>query len=83
LTLTGCCRRPLKEAGHVDHFIPWPRYAVDLGHNFVLAHASRNERKFDRLPLMLVRLGSWFPPGGGGSTCQTSRMKEACHCAAF
>ena len=23
---------------HVDHFIPWSRYPVDLGHNFVLAH---------------------------------------------
>ena len=45
------CRSPLKEdAGHVDHFIPWSRYPVDLGHNFVLAHATCNERKSDRLP---------------------------------
>ena len=45
------CRKPvMKEAGHVDHFIPWSRYPVDLGHNFVLTHAACNEQKSDRLP---------------------------------
>lgn len=45
------CQQPvMKEAGHVDHFIPWSRYPVDLGHNFVLAHAACNEQKSDRLP---------------------------------
>ena len=24
----------------MDHFIPWSRYPVDLGHNFVLAHKA-------------------------------------------
>ena len=44
------CRRPLKgETAHVDHFIPWSRYPVDLGHNFVLAHAKCNGKKSDRL----------------------------------
>jgi hypothetical protein len=33
----------------VDHFIPWSRYAVDLGHNFVLAHATCNGAKSDYL----------------------------------
>jgi hypothetical protein len=32
------CQRPLKNSLAVDHFIPWSRYPVDLGHNFVLAH---------------------------------------------
>jgi 5-methylcytosine-specific restriction endonuclease McrA len=36
-------------AAHVDHFIPWSRYPVDLGHNFVLAHGSCNSSKGDRL----------------------------------
>lgn len=36
-------------AAHVDHFIPWSRYPVDLGHNFVLAHNSCNSSKGDRL----------------------------------
>lgn len=53
------CHNPLREeAGHVDHFVPWSRYPVDLGHNFVLAHASCNERKSDRLPAAL-HLNAW------------------------
>jgi hypothetical protein len=36
-------------SAHVDHFIPWSRYPVDLGHNFVLAHGSCNSSKGDRL----------------------------------
>jgi hypothetical protein len=43
------CLRPLKDKTNVDHFIPWSRYAVDLGHNFVLAHSSCNTQKSDRL----------------------------------
>lgn len=35
--------------GDVDHFIPWSRYPVDLGHNFVFAHAGCNRRKRDFL----------------------------------
>lgn len=40
-----------KEArnGDLDHFIPWSRYPVDLGHNFVFAHASCNREKRDFL----------------------------------
>jgi hypothetical protein len=39
------CQRRLREEVHVDHFIPWSRYAADLGHNYVLAHARCNEHK--------------------------------------
>ena len=40
------CRDPLvRKTGHVDHFIPWARYPVDLAHNFVLAHGACNEAK--------------------------------------
>ena len=35
---------------HVDHFVAWARYPVDLGHNFVLADSRCNGRKRDRLP---------------------------------
>jgi 5-methylcytosine-specific restriction endonuclease McrA len=35
---------------HVDHFIAWARYPVDLGHNFVLADSRCNSKKRDRLP---------------------------------
>ena len=34
---------------HIDHFIPWSRYPIDLGHNFVLAHAGCNSAKADHL----------------------------------
>src|SRR5262245_36012816 len=43
------CGNALREAGAVDHFIPWSRYPLDLGHNFVLAHASCNQDKRDML----------------------------------
>ncbi len=34
---------------HVDHFIPWSRYQVDLGHNFVLVHDTCNSAKSDHI----------------------------------
>ncbi len=43
------CLRPLKDRSDVDHFIPWSRYPVDFGHNFVLAHGTCNVKKADRL----------------------------------
>lgn len=43
------CLRPLKDRSDVDHFIPWSRYPVDFGHNFVLAHTGCNAKKADRL----------------------------------
>ena len=44
------CLRPLRQdASHVDHFIAWSRYPVDLGHNFVLAHQVCNSAKADHL----------------------------------
>jgi hypothetical protein len=48
----GCfyCKRPVRvSSAHVDHFVPWSRYPVDLGHNFVLAHAGCNTSKSDHL----------------------------------
>ena len=44
-----CEKAVQRGAAHVDHFIPWSRYPVDLGHNFVLAHGSCNSAKGDRL----------------------------------
>jgi hypothetical protein len=45
------CGKPVGTGStHVDHFIPWSRYPVDLGHNFVLAHDRPcNLGKSDRL----------------------------------
>lgn len=45
------CRAVLTAAAtQVDHFVPWARYPVDLGHNFVLADSRCNAEKGDRLP---------------------------------
>jgi 5-methylcytosine-specific restriction endonuclease McrA len=43
------CGKSLGNKSEVDHFIPWIRYPLDLGHNFVLAHASCNNSKRDHL----------------------------------
>ena len=43
------CLHPLTQQLDVDHFIPWSRYPVDFGHNFVLAHKTCNNQKAGRL----------------------------------
>ncbi len=43
------CRKELRGASCVDHFIAWSRYPVDLGHNLVLAHDVCNAHKRDFL----------------------------------
>jgi len=43
------CGGAVRDGGAVDHFIPWSRYPLDLGHNFVLAHAACNNDKRDML----------------------------------
>ena len=43
------CGKAIKGPGAVDHFVPWGRYTTDHGHNFVLADATCNSQKSDRL----------------------------------
>ena len=43
------CGQGVTGAGALDHFIPWVRYPVDLGHNFVFAHPKCNSLKRDYL----------------------------------
>jgi len=43
------CNRIIRDNGDIDHFIPWSRYPIEYGHNFVLAHASCNRSKSDLL----------------------------------
>jgi 5-methylcytosine-specific restriction endonuclease McrA len=52
------CRRTIRESSVVDHFIPWSRYPVDLGHNFVVAHPACNSAKADHLAA-LSHLKAW------------------------
>ena len=49
---TSCfyCRRSFRVLPVVDHFVPWALYPLDLGHNFVLAHAECNSQKRELLP---------------------------------
>lgn len=54
------CDKALKgDKPEVDHFIPWSRYPVDLGHNFVLAHSTCNRDKRDFLPA-INHLENWL-----------------------
>lgn len=43
------CQGALQDRGAVDHFVPWSRYSLDLGYNFVLARGSCNTSKSDRI----------------------------------
>jgi len=43
------CKKEMRQPGHVDHFVPWSKYPVDLGHNFVAAHQACNAAKADHL----------------------------------
>jgi hypothetical protein len=53
-----CAREMTGEQAHVDHFIPWSLYPVDLGHNFVLAHGTCNSAKADHLAAV-PHLAKW------------------------
>jgi len=54
-----CEREMTSEQAHVDHFIPWSLYPVDLGHNFVLAHGTCNSAKADHLAAV-PHLSRWI-----------------------
>jgi len=43
------CEKPVRGEGVLDHFIPWVRYPIDLGHNFVFADGQCNASKRDHL----------------------------------
>jgi 5-methylcytosine-specific restriction endonuclease McrA len=54
-----CEREVAHGSAHIDHFIPWARYPIDLGHNFVLAHGKCNTSKADHLAAS-VHLRRWI-----------------------
>lgn len=67
------CQCPLRNAGEVDHFIPWARYPRDLGHNFVLAHKSCNMDKRDLLAAT-PHLARWRTRNAVHSTILTDEL---------
>ena len=52
------CEDAIRGEPAVDHFVPWARYPLDLGHNFVLADGRCNGDKADRLAAF-EHLGKW------------------------
>ena len=70
------CGRALQHAGAVDHFIPWRRYPLDLGHNFVLAHTTCNGSKGDRLAAV-PHLRRWHERNVSGLYELPRRFDEA------
>ena len=60
----------------MDHFVPWRRYPLDLGHNFVLAHGSCNSSKSDRLAA-LPHLRRWHKRNVSGLYELPGRFSEA------
>jgi 5-methylcytosine-specific restriction endonuclease McrA len=39
------CGDYMRKPGHVDHYVPWSRYPIDLGHNLVVTHDACNSAK--------------------------------------
>jgi hypothetical protein len=70
------CRSALTPANtHVDHFVAWARYPVDLGHNFVLADGKCNNQKRDRLPAC-EHLAAWVERNSGFGGQIADALKE-------
>ena len=66
----------MKEKAQVDHFIPWSRYPLDLGHNFVLAHATCNHDKRDMLAAP-DHLERWISRNDGAEKTLTQVFNDA------
>lgn len=74
----GCfyCGKPLKtDTGAIDHYIPWVRYPVDLGHNFVLTHSECNNDKRDMLA-GIPHLENWMNRNSRNSSQLQSYFDE-------
>jgi len=69
------CGRRLTNKVEVDHFIPWSRYPVDLGHNFVLSHQNCNSQKGDFLAAK-VHLQRWHQRNTEHSDKLAARFHE-------
>lgn len=70
------CDGAIRDGGAVDHFIPWSRYPLDLGHNFVLAHAGCNNDKRDMLAAN-GHLQRWVERNDGGTKTLTQVFDAA------
>lgn len=70
------CRGPLGNTGEVDHFVPWARYPIDLGHNFVLAHSACNNQKSDHVAAE-KHLDAWAQRNDAHATALTQFFNDS------
>lgn len=70
------CRGNLQRRMEVDHFVPWSRYATDLGHNFVLSHPACNNAKSDHLAAE-EHLAAWIERNSAHQEVIHARLTEA------
>jgi 5-methylcytosine-specific restriction endonuclease McrA len=69
------CNKQVRNEGEADHFIPWSRFPVDLGHNFVFAHTTCNNAKRDYLA-HADHLAQWRETNLDSSRELTARLNE-------
>lgn len=67
------------DGGHVDHFIPWSKCPIDLGHNFVLADNKCNGKKCDRIP-HVDHLARWTERNKSHGAEITTGLKDQLPC---
>lgn len=70
-----CGQRIRGDSSHVDHFIPWAKYPIDLAHNFVLADGRCNNNKRDRMP-HVDHLARWSERNRDHGAEITSAVKD-------
>lgn len=74
------CSQPVRtDGGHIDHFIPWSKYPIDLGHNFVLADKRCNGKKRDRMP-HIDHLVTWSERNREHGSEMTAALKDRLPC---
>jgi hypothetical protein len=63
------CSQPVgRDSGHVDRFIPWAKYPIDLGHNFVLGIADATARS-----VIGYRMSITWPDGASATAIMLAR----------
>jgi hypothetical protein len=74
------CGQPVRGDGdHIDHFVPWAKYPIDLAHNFVLADNQCNSKKRDRMP-HIVHLAAWTQRNRDHGSEIASELKDRFPC---
>jgi 5-methylcytosine-specific restriction endonuclease McrA len=74
-----CSQAVQSNGGHIDHFIPWSKYPIDLGHNFVLADNRCNGKKRDRMP-HIDHLVAWSERNRERGSEITAALKDRLPC---